>query len=197
MVKTCVRCGALAVAILVMAGFDPVQAQKWEATAQDSQHWLKYSASAPLLGHPTPFSIAFHCDPKSGNDVFGTLGFDVSVKDVAELKQFPFDDFEGPDAPVAAKVEATIINAKGDEVSIRTQASGGYSSADTFCFGIADLSKDAKSPAKSILRALAEPGVETLQITIADPRDPKLKLEFGIAIAGRQKEFETLLTGLK
>lgn len=166
---------------------------KWTSASQDTRHTLTYSGSAQLLGKSTPVSVEFQCDPKSGNQVFGTVGFDLTIRNATALKGFPFGDFEGPDAKVAALVLDTISRTGKPELSFKTQASGSFSSESAFCFSVAELSKKKTSVPKSILQALAEPGAERLLITVADPRNAKLRLEISVPVAGRQAEFQALL----
>ncbi|MBP6783781.1 MAG: hypothetical protein KA152_08335, partial [Verrucomicrobiales bacterium] len=59
------------------------------------------------------------------------------------------------------------------------------------------VSKESSSVPRSILEALAKNDVESLKVTIADPANPKLTLDLTLFVAGRQAEFQALLTGLK
>jgi len=169
----------------------------WKPASSDSRRTLTYSSTQTLLGAPTPVAVEFQCDPKSGNQVFGTLGFDLTIGKTSVLKAFPFDDFEGPDAKASASVHAVLTRAGKPALTLKSQASGSVPDENAFCFSVAELSKQKKSVPKSLLQALAEPGAESLLITVSDPRDPKLALQVTVPVAGRQAEFQALISGLK
>jgi hypothetical protein len=65
-----------------------------------------------------------------------------------------------------------------------------------FAFGTSAESQRATSTEKTVLQALAA-DAESLQLTITDPRNPKLKLEFSVPITEKRGEFKALLAGLK
>lgn len=169
----------------------------WESANRNGQRRLTYAANATLLGQATPFTVLFQCDPLSTKDVHGTLGFDITLRNVSKLKAFPFADFEGPDATVAPVVQATVTGKGPSSRTFRTRAAGWFSDESSYCFGVSELSETSRSVPKSILQALGEDGVENLRITISDPRNAKLTLEIVIPVSGRQKDFKTLLAGLK
>lgn len=184
----------LAALLLAVA---PVFAGPWTSSVKYTRHSLAYEASVPLLGVQTPVTVVFGCDPTSDKESSGTLGFDITLQNTGKLKAFPFDDFEGPDATVPPKIHVVVNRRDQPPLGFRTTASGSYSEANAFCFSIAEVSKKAKSVPRSILQALADNEAESVLITIADPRNPKMNLEFTIPVAGRQAAFKTLLTGLK
>jgi len=177
-------------------------APEWKAELQDhGNRYLTWSATVPLMGKPTKINLAFQCNPKSEKDVHGTLGFDLYIHGIAALKPFAFDDFDGPDAKAGAdgrKLMAVTVTRK-DKPPIKFHfAPNGFTPHITnFGFGVADLSKLAKSESRSLLQALAGNDAETLMISITDPRNAKLSLQFTVPVAGRQAEFRTLMTGLK
>ena len=200
MFKTLVPCILLITAALLVPttrSMGEDTAGTWESVNRNGQRRLTYSSSATLLGQATPFTVLFQCDPLSTKDVHGTLGFDITLRNVSKLKSFPFADFEGPDATVAPAVEAAVTG-KGKSIrTFRTQAGGWYSDESSYCFGVSELSETSRSIPKSILQALGEGGAESLRLTISDPRNAKLKLEILIPVAGKQKDFKALLAGLK
>lgn len=169
----------------------------WESANRNGQRRLTHAATATLLGQATPFTVLFQCDPLSSKDVHGTLGFDLTLRNVSKLKAFPFADFEGPDATATPVVEATVTGKGKSSRTFRTHAAGWYSDASSYCFGVSELSETPRSVPKSILQALGEDGTENLRLTVSDPRNAKLRLEILIPVAGKQKDFRALLAGVK
>lgn len=170
---------------------------KWTNSTKHTRHSLTYSTKATLLGQTTPIDLVFGCDPTSDKQSSGTLGFDLSIKNPAQLKPFPFADFEGPDAVAAPEVRLTINRPGKPPLAFKTPASGFYSEADVFVFSVAEVSKKAKSTARSILKSLASEPADSITLTITDPRDPKHALELSIPVTNKQADFQTVLTGLK
>lgn len=167
----------------------------------DTGRTLAYEATVPLLGKPTKINLVFMCDPVSKGDVHGTVGFDLYLHKIAALKPFSFDDFEGPDSVAGDKGRkpmALIVKRKGKAPLRLDVVPNGFTPHMTnFGFGIADMSKEPKSDAKTLLRALEADDAESLQIIITDTRKPSLKLDLTVPVAGQQAEFKKLLAGLK
>lgn len=200
MFKTLAPCILLITASLLVPASRSTGAETagtWENANRNGQRRLTYASTATLLGQETPFTVLFQCDPLSTKDVHGTLGFDITLRDVSKLKTFPFADFEGPDATAAPIVEATVTGKGKSSRTFRTQAGGWYSDASSYCFGVSELSETSRSVPKSILQALGEDGAESLRLTVSDPRNAKLRLEIVIPVASKQKDFRALLAGLK
>ena len=190
------------VAFLCLSAILPAHAQiaavKWESSrSENGTRYLTYSATATIMGMATPISVRFFCDPApSKNDVHGTVGFDFYLSGVARLKPFNFSDFEGPDARTG-KLMLVTVNRKGKPpLTYSLAPSGGTPHESNFVFGIADESRVVKSDAKSILKALSDDG-ESMEITITDSRNRKLKIELTVPVADKQAEFKALLAGLK
>lgn len=177
-------------------------AATWKADKQgDTGRTLAYAATVPLLGKPTKINLVFMCDPVSKGDVHGTVGFDLYLHKVAALKPFSFDDFEGPDSVAGEKGRtpmALIVKRKGKApLRLDVVPNGFTPHTANFAFGIAAMSKEPTSDAKTLLRALEADDAESLQIIITDTRKPTLKLDLTVSVAGQQAEFRKLLTGLK
>jgi hypothetical protein len=189
---------ALSILAVTVTAHGQTTNAKWESRRSDNgTRYLTYSASTTLLGKVSPFSVSFFCDPApSKNGVHGAIGFDVQIRGVARLKPFNFNDFEGPDA-TTGKLMLVTVNRKGKPVLMLKLAPNGATPQEgDFVFGIADESRAALSDAKTVLKAIADNG-ESIQIAIADSRNPKLKLEFDVPVSDRQSEFKALLLGLR
>lgn len=172
---------------------------RWETSRLDNgTRYLSYYANAPQLGKPTPFMVNFFCYPFSTKTEKGMLGIEIYVDNVAALKPFKFDDFDGPDAATnGRKLLRITVNRPGKPAYVvDSMLSGWTPGPKNFAFGVAEESQRARSVEKTVLQALAE-DAESLQLTVTDPRNPKLKLEFSVPIAVKRGEFKALLTGLK
>jgi hypothetical protein len=174
-------------------------AAKWQASRLDNgTRYLSYSATAPLLGKPTAFMVNFFCYPLSTKTEKGMLGIEIHVDNVATLKPFQFDSFEGPDAATNGRklLRIEVNNPDKPTYVVDSLVSGWIPDTSKFAFGISEESQRIKSSTKTVLRALAD-DADSLKLTITDPRNPKLQLEFTVPVANQRAEFKTLLTGLK
>lgn len=190
---------ALFASLPFMCAAQTAPTAKWEAsTLENGTRYLSYHASAPQLGKPTPFMVNFFCYPFSTKTENGMLGIEIYVDNVASLKPFKFDDFDGPDAATNGKKLLRItVNRPGKPPSVAdTMLSGWTPGPKNFAFGTSAESQRATSTEKTVLQALAA-DAESLQLTITDPRNPKLKLEFSVPITEKRGEFKALLAGLK
>lgn len=176
-----------AAAALVSASFS--HAGSWQEAKAHDRSTLTYSDDV--------CTVTFSCDPTSEKDMEGTLGFDLGVKGAGESARFPFSEFEGPDAAASPVVTVTITRQAGAPLEFTAEASGSFSDESTFTFGVAEVSKKAKSVPRSILEALAEPGADSLRLVVADPRPSGKSLQFTIPVAGRGEEFQKLIACLK
>ena len=108
---------------------------------------------------------------------------------------------EGPDAVAGAKgrkpMELIVKRKDKAPLVLKVVPNGFAPHITNYAFGIAALSKEPRSDAKTLLRALEAADAESLQIIITDTRQPTLKLDLTVPVAGRQAEFKALLAGLK
>ncbi len=101
-----VRAGVATVLVsaTLLCSAQTAPAAKWQASGLDnSTRYLSYSATGPLLCIPTGFVVYFFCCRLSTRTEKGMLGIQVHVENVAALKPFQFDAFEGPDATTNGK----------------------------------------------------------------------------------------------
>jgi hypothetical protein len=170
---------------------------KWESKREQNTRSLTVATTATLNGKTTPVSILFYCDPSpSKGVVHSTLGVDIEFAEIAKLKPFNFEAFEGPDANPGEKMLLTITRSGKPASTFKLVPSGSTPNEGFFMFSFTDKSRDAKSKSKTILTTLGD-NAEALKITISDVRDAKLKLEINIPLAEKQAEFVALLSGLK
>ena len=174
-------------------------AAKWQASkTENGTRYLSYSSTSPQLGKPTPHTVTFSCNPVSTKTEKGMLGIEVQLDDVASLKAFQFDAFEGPDATTNGKklLRISVVRPNTPPFTVDSLLSGWTPDTNKFAFGTAQESQRAKSTEKTVLQALAT-DAESVQITITDPRNSKLKLDFIVPVSGQRDAFKTLLSGLK
>lgn len=174
-------------------------AAPWQATHLPSgTRQLSYSTTGLVLGHAIPYRVTFFCHPFSTQQEKGTLGLDIHVQDVAALKGFPFDAFEGPDAETNGKklLRIAIVGPQSATTVVDAVLSGWIPEMNQFAFGFAELSQRPKSTAKTVLQALAT-HADRVQLTITHPQRPHIKLVFDVPVADQRAAFKALLTGLR
>lgn len=170
----------------------------WEATQEGSTRFLVWSGQVELLGKPTQIGLNFNSDPTHTAELSGVIGFDLYLASKSALAPFSFDDFEGPDAVSADRLlmHISVTGKKSTEFAADASPSGWSPSGSNFAFGLAAPSFEPDSRERQLVAALAAEGAEQLHIRISDYRDPTLKLEFALPVAGQQKAFADLLAHL-
>jgi hypothetical protein len=91
----------------------------------------------------------------------------------------------------------TVSRSGKPPLVLRVAPNGFTPHMSNFGFGMADMSELPKSDSRTLLEALATDDAESLNVSITDPRNAKLKLEFTVPVAGKQADFRTLMTGLE
>lgn len=195
------RARLFALALILLAGpaLAQVSNEKWQPVKNEpNAHSLNYSATATLLGKPTPVGLKFFCDTTRTATETGALGFDLTVDKISTLAPFDFEPFEGPDAPAAKRnlMKITITRPGKPPLVVNTSAAGWSPDGPNFAFGISDETYRASSTSRTLLRALAD-NADTLAISITDSKNPKVKLEFSVPVAQKTADFKALLAGLK
>lgn len=172
-------------------------AGEWTAGKTETRRTLTYTGTSLLMGKKVPVSVTFGCDPVHGSNVFGTLGVDIAISRAKSLSGFPFTEFEGPDATAVATVTATVKRESGDKLAMKSLASGSFSEADTFTFGVAEVSSQRKSPARLLLQNLAGAPAESVVLSVADAKLPGNTLTIIVPVEGKLADFQKLISGLK
>lgn len=111
-------------------------AEEWETKVQ--QNGLRTATSIALATTPNGSvgsTLAFQCQP--GSD--GALSVIYTIHQPEKVILFPFDDFEGPDAPNATKklgqVQVFLRAGKTiSKVTLQKELSGYYATAKAFAF---------------------------------------------------------------
>ena len=189
----------LLASLALLAG--AVQAQntggKWtQPVTGETVRNLSYSATATVLGKPAKFEVNFFCDPSNHKESAGALGVEVSFAGSDKLSGFTFAAFDGPDAPAQAKklMQLSVDGKPGFQAN--EQASVSYSDGKTFTFIVSELTRRAKSPAKSFLQTIAAAG-DNVTIVITDFKNPKLTLQITVPVADQRSAFKKLLLDVK
>ena len=170
----------------------------WSGSQSQNARRLDYSAKVFLLGKASQITLSFYVDTTETQQEHGALGFDLTLRDIANLKAFNFDAFEGPDATAGGKklLRTTLYKAGKVEQTLDLSPSGSIPELGAFAFGVAAITAEPSSDPKTLLRAL-ERGGDILMISITDPGNPKLKLEFPVSVTGKEADFKTLLSDVK
>lgn len=161
-----------AAAALVVAGaHDAARAEAW--TVEETQNGLTsatVTASAQYGAHAAPVAVRLQCRP--GAD--GSLSILLIVRDTSFVPTFPFDAFEGPDAP-ANDLALLRVEVGGAMVGFAfdLSTSGWYLDRN---FIIAHAAPgEGDSPVRRIADAIAD-GATSLTIGVRVPADPSKAL---------------------
>lgn len=125
----------LLIAVLFFASVASAD-EEWETKVQ--KNGLRTARSIALATTPNGSvgsTLAFECQP--GTD--GTLSLVYTIHQPQKVVLFPFDQFEGPDAPAATKkfgqIQVFLRTEKTiSKVTLQKELSGYFASADAFAF---------------------------------------------------------------
>ncbi len=125
------------IAVLFMASIASA-AEEWETKVQ--KNGLRTATSIALAVTPNgsvASTLAFECQP--GSD--GTLSMVYTIHQPEKVILFPFDQFEGPDAPNATKKLGRIqvflrIDKTISKVTLHKELSGYYATSKAFAFSL-------------------------------------------------------------
>jgi hypothetical protein len=109
---------------------------EWETKV--AKNGLRTAHSVALATTPdgnVASTLAFECQP--GSD--GTISVVYTIHQPEKIIQFPFDQFEGPDAPAATKklgqIQVHVKTGKGiSKITLQKELSGYFATADAFAF---------------------------------------------------------------
>ena len=171
---------------------------KWQTKTENGTRYLIYTGSATVAGKPVAHAVTFFCNPTSTRNEKGMLGIEIQFNQVATLKGFPFDAFEGPDASTHGKklLRLTVLRTGKPDTKVDTHVNGWMPDSNQFTFGTAAESQASKSIEKTVLQALAS-DADAIRLTITHPRNPASKLEVQVPVAAKREDFKALLAGLK
>lgn len=123
------------IAVLLVASLSFAD-ENWETKVQSNG--LRTARSVALATTPNgsvASTLAFECQP--GSD--GTISVVYTIHQPEKVIQFPFDQFEGPDAPAATKklgqIQVHVKSGKGiSKVTLQKELSGYFATPEAFAF---------------------------------------------------------------
>ena len=118
----------------------------------------------------------------------GALSIELNVPEAYKLKDFDYDDFEGPDAAASTQTLSALTwhAASAADTSITSTAAGWYLD-DTFNFGINQLSHQRREPARLLNAIRDEAGQLTWTQTGFDNPKHQLIARFDFNAAAAQQ----------
>ena len=120
----------------------------------------------------------------------GALSVELVVPEAVTLKDFDYDDFEGPDAAAGGKALSHLawMSASGS-AQIDSAASGWYAPEppDSFMFGVSQLSHRREAPAKLLGAVRGEAGKLAWTQTAFDTSGRRLLAGFDLDAAAAQR----------
>jgi hypothetical protein len=185
---------------------DPNQSLTWLANDSQAgpatQSWVKKtdqygrtSADVTATGQtpdgPTQMTLQADCSTGKG----GVANLVLTVVGAAKMKNFGFEDFEGPDAPAMRKplVTMTVHRPRGDLVTT-TAVTGSYTVSDEgFEF---NLSLDYNRPSKvtRITDALRQDGTG-ISVSVRGLKDPKKAINVDFPATGAPTVLGEIMNG--
>lgn len=162
----------------------------WSTAVDDGIRALSHSMT-PAQG--SPLTVRFTSDPTNEPGIRGVLALEIELADTG-AHDFPFTDFEGPDATAHASTPMVIAVARADG-SVRrwTLAPNGWTpEPPRFVFGVAAPNDEADSVPRQVFAAIAE-GARSLEIRISAPDDPARTLTIDVPVHDQAASFSALL----
>jgi hypothetical protein len=202
------RLGHILAAIFCLAcvSISHAAPKTWEYSEDDLWRSLHYEATVPIMGKATPVSLDFQCLLVSTRCTKSGLKLYWAIYKTEALKPFNFGAFEETQSnPVVENrlMQLTIARIGQPDFVSSIRAKGDETSKGIFVFELhPNSASDGQSPKKQsaqvaeILQALAADGATSLNISVTDSKNAKLKLEVIVPLAAKQAEFRKLLKGL-
>lgn len=139
---------------------------------------LKLDGTVENAGASRKAHLRVLCEPSAK----GALSLELWVPKAFKLKDFDYDDFEGPDAAASSRALSHVEIAGHADTSVEQAGAGWWAGGDpdTFVFAVSQLSK-AKSAIAAMLAALADGDTQILW-TQRGYDDPKRELRASFAL---------------
>ncbi|HYM00487.1 MAG TPA: hypothetical protein VEZ90_16145 [Blastocatellia bacterium] len=154
------------------AGLASASSDGWQVKTVQNGTSAVAEGQAKTPDGPAKASLSFTCVPGKG----GTSSIEFIVQGANNMKGFPFDAFEGPDAPAAnlSLITFTVHRAAGDLV-VKSGCSGFYGGSDVpddaFTFEIASVLKNRQRTVAQVSNALIQ-GATSISIKITGYKQP-------------------------
>lgn len=184
--------GALLMAWLLV-GNSPALAEAQSGWATDVEDGIRTLSLSLTPAQGSPLSVRFTSDPTNEPGIRGVLAMEIELMD-AGAHDFPFADFDGPDASAHASTPMTIAVSRADGSEQRwTLAPNGWTpEPPRFVFGVAAPNDEADSVPRQVFAAIAE-GARGLEIRISAPDDPTRTITIAVPVDDQAATFAGLL----
>ena len=185
------------VAVSTSTNVSAAEGDDWQVKPVQNGMTAMIQGEAKTPDGPAKVSLSFTCVP--GKD--GTTSIEFIVQNANNMRGFPFDAFEGPDAPAAnlSLITFTAHRASGDLV-VKSGCSGFYGGQDVpddaFTFEIASVLKDRQRSVKQLSDALIQ-GATSISIKITGYKQPGKLVEASFSTAGAAAAVGQVMKGCR
>ena len=168
---------------------------------EDNQHPPRHvfiEQTSIVLGSTCSVRLQFDAtqDNKNGD---GVLALEFTVSPMSSIKDFDFDYFEGPDAPVGGQKLMRVTVTNGGRPFIHTLILTGFLSSeyldDGFVFEASNLTRDKQGQVRKVLDQVLQ-GAESLEVAVIDGKDHAIVLSATFPLTGSKPAIEALLKGI-
>ena len=159
----------------------------WEVTA--TPHGLREASLAGVVkGFETEAPATFKLQCAPGSD--GSMSLIYIVADPKKFPRFPFDDFEGPDAPLAGRDLTTVhLDSPTGRKSLHTKVGGWFDTGFVFS---ASQPFGGKGVVREVFEAIRA-GAQSLTWEVSDPRNVAWKLSSVFTLGAVTPELKAYL----
>ena len=168
---------------------------------EDNQHPPRHAfieQMSIVLGSTCSVRLQFDAtqDNKNGD---GVLALEFTVSPMSSIKDFDFDYFEGPGAPVGGQKLMRVTVTKDGRSFIHTLILTGFLSSeyldDGFVFEATNLTRDKQGQVRKVLDQVLQ-GAESLEVAVIDGNDHAIVLSATFPLTGSKAAIEALLKGI-
>lgn len=167
--------------------FVPAVGFSWDL--KETQYGLRESSLAGVVrgfDAEAPATLKLQCAP--GSD--GSMSLIYIVADPKKFPRFPFDDFEGPDAPLAGRDLTTVhLDSSTGRKSLHAKVGGWYDAGFVFS---ASQPFRGKGVVREVFEAIRD-GAQTLTWEVSDPRNVAWKLSSAFTLGAVTPELKAYL----
>jgi hypothetical protein len=173
------------IAVLLVASLSFAD-ENWETTVQSNG--LRTARSVALATTPNgsvASTLVFECQP--GSD--GTLSVVYTIHQPQKVILFPFEQFEGPDAPAATKklgqIQVHLRTGKAiSKVTLQKELSGYYATADAFAFSFS-VPAGQKNEVTQLMDKIIQ-GAGTISFCVLTDTPVKICSDFILRASGKK-----------
>ena len=195
----CLKLSAIAFFLFFAAAHASFAQSQWRY--EDNQHPPRHAfieQTSIVLGSTCSARLQFDAtqDNKNGD---GVLALELTVSPMRSIKDFDFDYFEGPGAPVGGQKLLRVTVIKGGRLFIHRLSLTGFLSSeyldDGFVFEASNLTRDKQGQVRMVLDQVLQ-GAESLEVAIIDGNDHAIILSATFPLTGSKPAIAALLKGI-